>query len=190
MLYLGVGREIITPPLGIYLGGYPYPDRFATSVEDDLTVTAFSFRCGEQVSMILSVTVTDLDESICSEIRTKIEAEVKIPASNIIVHTTHTHSAPVTFTSDGWGEPNNEYVDGILIPKCILAAKGAKETEQHVVFGFAHGQSLIGVNRREPSLIQNGIKLGVWEYGCFDPKMSVLSFKKKKNLYRPHFLSK
>ena len=43
-LFLGVAREIITPSLGIFLGGYPFPDRFATSVNDDLTVTVFSFK--------------------------------------------------------------------------------------------------------------------------------------------------
>ena len=176
-LFLGVGRENITPPLGTYLGGYPFPDRYATSINDDLTVTAFSFRCAEVKSMLVSITITVLDESISSEIREKIEAETGVPAENIIIHTTHTHSAPLTFTSDGWGEPNLEYVDGILIPKTLAAAHAALNGEEHVVFGFAFGDSFVGVNRREPSLIRNGIKLGVWKYGCFDPKMTVLSFK-------------
>ena len=176
-LYLGVGREIITPPIGTYLGGYPFPDRFAKSVNDDLTVTAFSFSYADSRSMLISATLVVLDEDICAEIRTKIEAETKIPADNIIIHTTHTHSAPLTFTSDGWGEPNMPYVNDILFPAVIKAAKSASESEQHVTVGFAHGESLVGVNRREPSLIKNGIKLGVWKYGCFDPKMSVLSFK-------------
>ena len=177
MLYLGVGREIITPKLGVYLGGYPFPNRFATSVNDDLTVSAFSFSCNGQRSMLISATIIVLDNNLSLIIREKIEAETKIPAQNIIIHTTHTHSAPVTFTSDGWGTPDMEYVNEILIPKTVEAAKCAANNEVHVTFGFAHGKSLVGVNRREPSLIQNGIKLGVWEYGCFDPKMSVLSFK-------------
>lgn len=176
-LYLGVGREVITPAIGIYLGGYPFPDRYSTSVYDDLTVTAFSFRFGSERSMLISATLTVLDEAICNIIRTKIEAETGVPAKNIIIHTTHTHSAPLTFTCDGWGEPDADYINNILLPATINAAKFAVENEQHVIFGFAHGESSVGVNRREPSLIRNGIKLGVWKYGCYDPKMSVLSFK-------------
>ena len=177
MLFLGVGREIITPKLGVFLGGYPFPDRFATSVNDDLTVTAFSFKCGDQRSMLVSATVIVLDNNLSAIIRGKIEAETGIPADNIVIHTTHTHSAPVTFTCEGWGTPDMDYVENILVPKTVEAAKIAASNEQHVTFGYSHGRSLVGVNRREPSLIQNGIKLGVWEYGCFDPKMSVLSFK-------------
>ena len=127
--------------------------------------------------MIISVTLTCVDEAICDEIRNKIEAETKIPAQNIIIHTTHTHSSPVTFTSDGWGEPDRKYLDEIVIPRTILAAKSAVAGEQHVKVGIAQGKSFVGVNRREPSLIRNGIKLGIWEYGCFDPKMTVVSFK-------------
>lgn len=176
-LFLGVAREVITPSLGIYLGGYPFPDRFAASVNDDLTVTVFSFKYSETRSMIVSATLVCLDEAICNKIRVKIEAETNIPAPNIIIHTTHTHSSPLTFTCDGWGEPDRKYLDEIVIPRTILAAKSAVACEQHVTVGIAQGKSLVGVNRREPSLIRNGIKLGVWEYGCFDPKMTVLSFK-------------
>ena len=176
-LFVGASRETITPSLGIYLGGYPFPDRFATSVNDDLTVTAFSFRYGDARSMLVSETLTCLDETICSEIRCKIEAETNIPAQNIIIHTTHTHSSPVTFTSDGWGVADRKYLDEIVIPRTILAAKAAVDNEQLVRMGIAQGNSLVGVNRREPSLIKNGIKLGIWEHGCFDPKMTVVSFK-------------
>ena len=176
-LFLGVAREIITPSLGIYLGGYPFPDRFATSVNDDLTVTVFSFKYSDTKSMIVSATLTCLDETICDEIRNKIEAETDVPANNIIIHTTHTHSSPVTFTSDGWGAPDRKYLDEIVIPRTVLAAKCAVGNEQYVKMGIAQGKSLVGVNRREPSQIKNGIKLGIWEYGCFDPKMTVLSFK-------------
>ena len=42
-LYLGVARSVITPKIGALLYGYrPAPE--STSVNDDLTATAFYFR--------------------------------------------------------------------------------------------------------------------------------------------------
>ena len=175
-LYLGVAREIITPAIGTYLGGYGVEGRNAVSINDDLTVTALSFRYGDVRAMLISATIVVVDENICWQIRREIERETGIPAENIMFHATHTHSAPVSFTSMGWGEPDHEYVDGILIPKSILAAKRASASESYVRMGHGEGDSLVGVCRREPSRINNGVKLGCWKYGCFDPKMTVLSF--------------
>lgn len=42
-LMLGVGREMITPPVGGHLYGYN-SDIVSESVNDDLTVTAFYFK--------------------------------------------------------------------------------------------------------------------------------------------------
>ena len=55
-LYLGVARECITPEVGGTLYGYR-PDVFSTSVEDDLTATAFFFRQGDTQALMISLTL-------------------------------------------------------------------------------------------------------------------------------------
>ena len=55
-LILGVARTIITPKVGTLLYGYR-PDLVSESVNDDLTATAFYFKQGERVALLVSVTL-------------------------------------------------------------------------------------------------------------------------------------
>ena len=181
MLYLGVGREIITPKIGTYLGGYGSPGRNAVTVNDDLHVTAFCFRSKQNRAMLVSVEVVMLDEDICLFLREKIEKETGVSKDSIIIHAIHTHSAPVTFTLAGWGKPDGDYIESILVPKMISAAKNAAESEVLVKMAFRQGKSYVGINRREPDPVTNKIMLGCWDAGCFNPNMSILSFYDEKD---------
>lgn len=174
-LYLGIGREVITPELGTFLSGYSTSGRDAKSVNDDLTATAFCFQNKDVKAMLISLTITLLDKEISDTIRRYIEKEYGIPYSNIIVHTTHTHSAPLTFTTKGWGVPNTEYVKKILIPRTLAAVKQAVSTMTYVKMSVATGESFVGVNRREMNT-KNEIVLGQDKYGVFDSEMTVISF--------------
>ena len=174
-LHLGVGREIITPRLGTFLSGYSTSGRDATSVNDDLTATVFCFEQGSLRAALVSLTLTLLDKEIADQLRSRIEGVCGIPREHIIVHSTHTHSAPLTFTTKGWGTPNAEYVDNILIPRTVMAARTAMENLGEVSLSVSSANSFAGVNRRE--LGDNSeIILGQWDAGPFDPAMTVLSF--------------
>ena len=174
-IYLGIGREVITPELGTFLSGYSTSGRDAVSVNDELTATAFYFRYGAMQAMLISLTITLLDKDISDRIRQTIERDYGVPYSSIIVHTTHTHSAPLTFTSKGWGYPDVKYVEDILIPRTLMAAKAAVECAGYVRVSVTAADSLAGINRREITA-DNEIILGQDPHGCFDPKMTVLSF--------------
>ena len=174
-LRLGVGREIITPKLGTFLSGYSTSGRDATSVNDDLTATVFCFGQGSRRAALVSLTLTLLDKDIADVIRGQLEEACGIPREYIIVHSTHTHSAPLTFTTKGWGTPNREYVDEILVPRTLTAARSAVENMREVRVSVSAADSFVGVNRREQNE-NNEIILGQWDLGPFDPRMTVISF--------------
>jgi len=174
-LHLGVGRTIITPKLGTFLAGYGASGRDAESINDDLTATAFCFQFGDTYALLISLTLTLLDGEISNIIRNTIENNHKIPRTNIIVHTMHTHSGPLTFTKKGWGAANTEYIQEILIPQTLRAVDEAITKLQYVTVSISAGTSNVGINRRELTQ-ENQIILGQCDYGCFDPKMTVISF--------------
>ena len=58
-LLVGVGQEIITPPLGTMMMGYS-PMRPALSVHDDLHVTAFAFQSGDTQVLLLSADLCNI----------------------------------------------------------------------------------------------------------------------------------
>ena len=172
-LTLGVATEIITPSLGGYLYGYPNPPH-STSVHDDLTVTALYLAEGDTRALLLSFTICSLERNLCSRLAKILEAEVGVPHTAILLHATHTHSGPSTTNSVGWGEADGDYIESILIPAAISAAKRAKSTPVPARLSIATGECLLGINRRQ--LINGKACLGQRPGGIQDTTMTVLGF--------------
>ena len=173
-LCLGVARSIITPKIGSQLYGYR-PDLFSTSVADDLTATALYFRQADRQALMVSVTVCEIHNDLIATLLDTIEHELGIPRNCCQLHATHTHSGPNTTGAFGWGDIDREYCDTIFIPKVLSAAREAVKDPQPVRVGTACGDSFVGINRDELKS-DNKIILGQNPWGCFDPKMTVISF--------------
>ncbi len=173
-LYLGVSREIITPKIGCNLYGYD-PNLYSTSVNDDLTATAYYFKQGNVQALILNFTLCSFNEATTNSLLKEISLGTGIPAENIFTHTNHTHSGPNTCGNPGWGDPDVSYINEILLPKSVKVCKDSMLNPTPVKMGIATGKSLVGINRRE--LNEKGeIILGQNPKGIFDPNMTILSF--------------
>ncbi len=174
-LLLGVAREIITPEVGCQLYGYR-PDVFSTSVEDDLTATAFYFKQGETEALMISATVCSFRNELAQSILALIEEKYGIPKENIFLSATHTHSGPNLTGETGWGDIDQKYRDEILVPSILSVVKKAKENTQPVTMSFARGKSDVGINRRQLSQKGNYVFLGQNPWGPYNPYMTVLTF--------------
>ena len=173
-LCLGVARELITPAVGCQLYGYS-PDVFSESVEDELTVTAFYFRQGNTQALMLSATVCLIRTELSQRILSLIQEKFSIPKECCMLCATHTHSGPNTAGTSGWGDIDSEYCEGIFIPAILSATEKAVSSAQPVRMGTTSGISLTGINRRELSR-KNTVVLGQNPWGCFNPRMTVISF--------------
>lgn len=174
-LLLGVAREIITPEVGCQLYGYR-PDVFSTSVEDDLTATAFYFKQGETEALMISATVCSFRNKLAQSILALIEEKYGIPKENIFLSATHTHSGPNLTGNAGWGDIDQKYRDEIFVPSILSVVKKAKENTQPVTMSFARGKSDVGINRRQLSQKGNQVFLGQNPWGPYNPYMTVLTF--------------
>lgn len=115
-LSVGVGRSVITPPLGTILHGYA-PGRPAESVGDDLNVTAIALASGGTRVLMLTADLCVMAPNIFKDIRAQLSAATGVPPDHIIYSTTHTHSGPNVSTHSGWGDPDMSYVGNILLPR-------------------------------------------------------------------------
>ena len=174
-LYLGVGRTVITPKIGANLFGYR-PDVISNAVNDDLTCTAFYFKQGERVALLMSVTIGSINSEITNVILKAAEEKHGIPRSAALMNSIHTHSAPNLTGMHGWGEVDTEYRDEIFIPRATEAIDIAVANVKPVKMAIAFGDSKIGVNRRE-LMLDNTVRLGQNPWGAYNPKMTILSFK-------------
>ena len=162
-LYLGVARRDITPKIGTALYGYT-PGHFSTAVNDPLTATALYFKQNGIEALVLSVTLGTLSNELADEIMSKIEKEHGIPKDAQIVHAIHTHSAPNTTGTYGWGDIDRVYVDEILLPGIYGAVASATRELTPAKMSVARGESKVGINRRMLTL-DNEIKLGQNPWG-------------------------
>ncbi len=174
-LYLGVGRKTITPEVGTCLYGYR-PGLESTSVNDDLTATAFYFKQGDICALLVSVTVGSVHIDITNEIFKSAYEKHGIPRSSAIMSSIHTHSAPNITGTYGWGDIDAKYRDEVFVPGTVCAIDEAVANIKPVKMAVATGDSLIGINRRELG-VNNVVNLGQNPWGPFDQQMTILSFK-------------
>ncbi len=175
----GASRELITPPVGTLLYGYT-PDVVSKSVHDELTSTTLAVGNGTDISLLISLTLGDVQTALCDELREAVAKSAGVDFSDVIIASTHTHCGPNTSGMEGWGEIDRNYVQNILMPAVCLSAENAVKNMSHAVVGSYCEKSKIGINRRQQ--LENGnITFGQNPWGCFDPNMTVISIKHRDN---------
>ncbi|MGC1275019.1 MAG: neutral/alkaline non-lysosomal ceramidase N-terminal domain-containing protein [Planctomycetaceae bacterium] len=92
-LSVGVGTAEITPPLGYSMSGY-FHHRGATGTLDPLLAKAIVFKQGDVRAALVVGDVIGIDRPLAEAIRSKVEAATGIPAANVAVAATHSHTGP------------------------------------------------------------------------------------------------
>ncbi len=95
-LMLGAAKRDVTPPAGLLMAGYG--GREDPAVGTHLPLWARATVCaqgGRRVALVV-VDVVGINRETTQEIRQAIQTKTGIPADQILMATTHTHSGPVT----------------------------------------------------------------------------------------------
>ena len=178
-LLVGVGRSDITPKVGCQLFGYR-PDLYSDGVNDNLTATAFAFSYGAVKALMVTVSVCLLDNEITDFFKAEINERYNVPRENILISATHTHTGPSTINMPGWGDVDRPYYEEILKPQIFSAIEEAVGNMQVATVGIGVGKSKLGINRRHLNYL-NYADLGQSEWGVYNPKMTIVSFKNNEN---------
>ena len=132
VLYTGFGRADITPVMSTPLGGYDSSDhRMSGVVLDNLYATCIAFTQDDETMLLFTMDAVRSKQSWTDQVRAKLEEELGVPGKNIIITSTHTHSAPNTNSNHAsMGSYTALYING-----CVEAAKAAmkdrKETTMY-----------------------------------------------------------
>lgn len=174
-LKIGTARECITPEIGGLLMGYGSSVP-SDSVHDGLNATAIALEYGQEKVILLSLDLCLIENDLTAELREACGRAANIPAANVLLATTHTHSGP---NFDGSGDGG--YVDNILMPRLISAAGNCVKNMRSATVGIAKANTLTGINRRE-LLADNSVILGQNPWGPYDPEMTIISFKDENDM--------
>ena len=98
-LSVGFSRVNITPMMGIGIVGYFVP-RFAEGVLDDLYINALALEAGGEKAVVLTLDNCGISRDVAMDFAASIGEATGIPAEAVILHCTHTHTAPPLMDPD------------------------------------------------------------------------------------------
>src|SRR4051812_16160180 len=90
----GAAAAEITPKVSIFLAGYPHVRRYSTGVHDALWSSALCLESGGTRVLIVGNDIIYLSKLSVMRVRRRIAHQTGVPAENILISATHTHSGP------------------------------------------------------------------------------------------------
>ena len=122
-LLVGTGKRIITPNPLLPVSGGMGPTHPTREKRGDVTARALYLRHGDVSLVIVSLDLLGFPSVLGNRVRARVP---RIPADNIIIGSTHTHSAPDCYAfPDGKGGHTGDlaYMERV----CVLAAEAVNE---------------------------------------------------------------
>jgi len=169
-LLAGAAKTVITPPVGVDLSGFSGRKTPSQGVHDDLMAGALCLEAG-QVILLTTADLIGLDQGTVTEVRQTIAERTEVPAENVMITCSHTHSGPAMPCLPFMGRSDSAYIED-LKRKLADVAIEAWERRTPASWGVGRQEVLVGINRRE--LSRGNIVLGRNQEGPTAPYVDVL----------------
>ena len=95
-LKAGVAVTDITPPVGYRMSGY-FRERLSTGTSNPLRAKAVVLRQGNESAALVSCDIIGLSSDVSKRARERASEKTGIPAENILLAATHSHTGPLYF---------------------------------------------------------------------------------------------
>lgn len=154
-LRVGIAEADITPPVGFPIAGY-YHERLADGAIDPLKAKAIVFRDGNTAAALVVCDLIGIATDLSRAVRQRAAEKTGIPASNIVISATHSHTAP-DYMKELWLHLGGERQDPLrkayieklmdgLVEVIVKSHAAAKPTALEC--GSATQQTPVAFNRR------------------------------------------
>ena len=147
-LQAGVAEVNITPPIGISLCGFGHRKGVAETVYDDLFARALVLSRGDVRLAIVTADVISFAPDLVARIRSLVASATGIPAGNVLLNGSHSHSGPTVMSFRSMGERDSAYED-VLCRKVAGAVRMADNDRQDVALSAGRAPVRIAHNRRQ-----------------------------------------
>ncbi len=154
-LKIGIAETDITPPIGFPMAGY-YHERLAEGTIDPLKAKAIVFRGPKQQAAWVACDLIGISTDLSRAIRARASEKTGIPAANIVVSATHSHTAPdygkevVKYLDKAPQDPlRTGYIEKLIAgPVSAISEAFAKAEPMLLEAGSATQQTPVSFNRR------------------------------------------
>src|SRR6058998_3675286 len=129
MLEAGEGLADITPPLGIELAGFHKPpgqERKITGIRQPAAARALLLRANKTQAAIVVLDVLGFSQDFARRVQRRVARQTGVPAGQVRVCATHSHSAPSLMALRQWGAVSNDY-NQLVETRAVESAVAAKK---------------------------------------------------------------
>src|SRR5689334_21184492 len=155
-LKAGAARVCITPPVGVDLAGYSGRAGGSTGVHDELYGKALVLDDGSTRLAVVTLDLIGLDADAVGQVRSLVAEQTGIPAANVLIAASHTHSGPMPAVAEnpylrlgayGWA-PDADWTR-TLLKSLAGAVTAAWHARRPAKLGVGRGElSDLAYNRR------------------------------------------
>lgn len=174
-LHAGVSRSSLTVPLGIYQIGYGDRSLGCRGIHDPLTATALYLDDGSVQLLIIALDMLALNEQIVLRVRQRISRQLGLPAEQVMICCSHTHSAPIAYADKHSRRKNRRFIDD-LVETLAATAGAAADNAAPAVMAWGQGEANIAINRRQQQP-DGSVIIGVNPDGAVDRSLNILQFQ-------------
>ena len=138
-LKVGYGCVNVDPPLGIFVWGY-YIDRYAKGFVDHLEASALALQCGDTTMLILSADNCEFWLDYNRRCVERIAKATGVPAEQILLTTTHTHTGPSVMDHEQAPDISKQYAAFLqqrLVDAAVMALADLKPARMGFITGYA-----------------------------------------------------
>jgi hypothetical protein len=154
-LQVGFAEADITPPMGFPMAGY-YHERLADGTIDPLKAKAVVFRGDDVQAALVICDLAGISVDLATEVRRRAAEKTGIPAANIIVSATHSHTAPdyskelyLVLARKPRDERRTAYIERLLEGPAEAIAKAHQAAAPLALYvGAARQEKPVSFNRR------------------------------------------
>jgi len=143
-----------TPPKQIELAGFHYKagesPRYITDIRQETAVRALVLQKDGTQAALLSIDIAGVSPAMTARVQQAIEKKTGIPAANVRLCATHTHSMPTFAYWRQWGKTPEAYMKSVE-DKCLEAVQKAQAD-------CAEGVAHIGTQRADGANFNRTIK--------------------------------
>jgi hypothetical protein len=180
---VGVAREKITPDSPIWLSGYAFRNKPSEGIIHDIWVKALVVEDDNKTPLIIvTADVIGLSHEVSHEVIQRVISKYGINRSQILLNSSHTHSAPVIWPSLGimYNLADSDllllvkYSDNLIDAITKVIDSAMTNLVRAKIF-TGHGSADFAINRRE--LTEKGIIIGINRTGPSDHDVPVIKFE-------------
>jgi neutral ceramidase len=154
-LLVGIAEIDITPPIGFPMAGY-YHERLADGAIDPLKARAVVFKDGQTEAAFVVCDLIGIATDLSRAVRKRVSEKTGIPASNIVISATHSHTAPdymkelyLKLGGEKQDPLRAEYIEKLIDgPVDAIVQARSKAKAVTLASGTANQQIPVSFNRR------------------------------------------